>query len=393
MAVSPEHPIPPLSGPRRAWQHIKAVLKRSPRLVRLVRAARAQKVPLRWLAGALKQRAVDVPHQLRAVARGAYLAGRLWFPVTPLRRRSGRSRVLIALIEHLGDLVACQPVAREVRRQHPAAQIIWVVRPEYQELVCAFPEVDATLAVECLTEWMVVKFLGDYDRAIDLHLRERYCLRCRVPLRKTIGDPRVTMETYFDHGSLLQAMSKGAGIPITDDRSEVAIPATVLARVERLCLPAEYVVVHGISNLASKDWDAAKWRVLVERILEETAWSVVEVGLRTVLPGFAHPRFVGLCGQQTILEMAAVVRRARLFIGIDSGPAHLANAFDVPGVVLLGRYNQFQRPLPYSGGYARGNAELVRALPGELPVTIPVEWVWQAVRRRWIEAARPSRAA
>ena len=69
-----------------------------------------------------------------------------------------------------------------------------------------------------------------------------------------------------------------------------------------------------------------------------------------------------LCGKLSIPETAAVISRARLFVGIDSGPAHLANAVGTFGVVLLGEYNLFSRYLPYTGGYGDGsNSRLVYA--------------------------------
>ena len=67
-----------------------------------------------------------------------------------------------------------------------------------------------------------------------------------------------------------------------------------------------------------------------------------------------------ICGELTILESAEVIRRAKLFIGIDSGPAHLANALGTPGVILMGSYLGFERYIPFSGHYGDGsNARLI----------------------------------
>jgi heptosyltransferase-3 len=61
------------------------------------------------------------------------------------------------------------------------------------------------------------------------------------------------------------------------------------------------------------------------------------------------------------MQTAEVIRRAALFIGIDSGPAHLANATGTPGIILLGRHAGFESYTPYSAGYADGTlADLVR---------------------------------
>ncbi len=76
----------------------------------------------------------------------------------------------------------------------------------------------------------------------------------------------------------------------------------------------------------------------------------------------ATARVLNLCGRLSILETAEVIRRSALFIGIDSGPAHLANAVGTPGVILLGDFLGFRRYMPYSGGYKNGtNGRIVYA--------------------------------
>lgn len=50
-------------------------------------------------------------------------------------RPSERRRIGIGLIGHLGDIVACEPVARHLKRLFPDGDIIWVVKERYKELV------------------------------------------------------------------------------------------------------------------------------------------------------------------------------------------------------------------------------------------------------------------
>jgi ADP-heptose:LPS heptosyltransferase len=79
----------------------------------------------------------------------------------------------------------------------------------------------------------------------------------------------------------------------------------------------------------------------------------------------------------SILETAEVIRRASLFIGVDSGPAHMANAMGTPGVVLLGRYEAFDQYMPYTGRFAREEAARVIQWP-EPAREIPVDHVFDA---------------
>lgn len=58
-------------------------------------------------------------------------------------------------------------------------------------------------------------------------------------------------------------------------------------------------------------------------------------------------RSVNLCGKTTLLQSAALLRRCRLAVGADTGPAHIACAVGCPNVIVLGG-GHFGRFMPYS---------------------------------------------
>jgi heptosyltransferase-3 len=50
----------------------------------------------------------------------------------------------------------------------------------------------------------------------------------------------------------------------------------------------------------------------------------------------AHPVAANLAGQLSLKELAALTGRARLFIGVDSAPMHIAAAVGTPAVAIFG---------------------------------------------------------
>jgi heptosyltransferase-3 len=56
---------------------------------------------------------------------------------------------------------------------------------------------------------------------------------------------------------------------------------------------------------------------------------------RAILARVARP-VVDLSGQLSLKELGALLRRARLFIGVDSAPMHIAAAVGTPTVALFG---------------------------------------------------------
>ena len=303
----------------------------------------------------------DARHRLQArlVARARR---RLWrWRRTSLRRRQpGRPVVAIGLVEHLGDIVATEPIIRHLRREHPDGYLVWVVGHRYRELLEHHPQLDAVLPVGCLTDWILLRDAGVFDRVVDLHFHQRHCARCGIRLVKPDGGRGVTSDNYYALGNLLHAFCRIGGLPTLADAPELHVPAAPRAAVDRLALPPAYVAIHCASNETVRDWTADGWRELVSRILD-LGRPVVEVGLRPVV-GPARPGYVDLCGRLSILETAEVIRRAAAFVGIDSGPAHLANAVGTPGVIILGEYGPYRRYMPYSGEYASGrNATVLHA--------------------------------
>ena len=296
-------------------------------------------------------------------------------------RRLGRGIVVIGMVEHLGDIVAAEPISRYAGGQHPDARVVWVAREPYARIPGGFAAVDAVISVACLTEWLLLRASGVGDVAWDLHINQRYCPRCQIPILKTGPAGAIMPETYYDAGNLLAVECLSAGIPVLTDGPELLPDAAAITAIDRLGLPERFVVIHCASNEASRDWPRNNWIELTDTLLEDPGLSVIEVGARRSVITRDADRRRSLCGELSIIETAEVIRRAVLFIGIDSGPAHIANAVRTPGVILLGDYKNFVNYMPYSGGYETGErADVVRS--GGSMADLPVAPVLAAVRRR-----------
>lgn len=299
-------------------------------------------------------------------------------------------KVLIGLIEHFGDIVACEPVARYVRAEHPQAHISWAVQRPFRELIDSNPNIDETIPLDCMTDWIKLSKHGKYDEIVDLHVNLRICECCRVPLIKDRGNPFVNVYEWFDYGAILEAFCLGAGLPRLSAQPQVYLGEQQITAVDALKLPNGFCVIHRESNTPVKHWTHEKWLSVVRLLVEELNIPVVEVGTKKEATGQKNTSksekawnslVLDLRNRTTLLETAEVIRRARLFLGIDSGPAHFANAAKTPGVVLLGQHFFFRQYNPFTGFYGSGSPEvrLVRNLNG-LVSELPVDDVAEATR-------------
>jgi heptosyltransferase-3 len=102
-------------------------------------------------------------------------------------------------------------------------------------------------------------------------------------------------------------------------------------------------LVGGIgTKMQAKDWGAEKWRALVHRMaIRFPDHGLIFIGAKddTELSNFVGQEWRGmtlnLCGQLSPRETAAVLRRAELFIGPDSGPMHLAASVGTPCAIVF----------------------------------------------------------
>ncbi len=115
--------------------------------------------------------------------------------------------------------------------------------------------------------------------------------------------------------------------------------------------PSPLLALHLGAGASSKRWPTRHWRELIGRFLED-GWRVILVGgaddvevAREIEP---HPRLRDWTGRLAVTETAALLERADLFIGSDSGPAHIAASASTASVILFSGTNRPRQWRPWS---------------------------------------------
>ncbi|GIW87482.1 MAG: hypothetical protein KatS3mg108_1806 [Isosphaeraceae bacterium] len=114
--------------------------------------------------------------------------------------------------------------------------------------------------------------------------------------------------------------------------------------------PTPLLAVHLGAGTAAKRWPLPHWESLIARFLRD-GWRVVVIGgpeeaaLRLRL---THAQLRDWTGLLTVPQTTALLERADLFLGADSGPAHLAAAAGVPSVILFSGTNRVAQWRPWS---------------------------------------------
>jgi heptosyltransferase-3 len=138
------------------------------------------------------------------------------------------------------------------------------------------------------------------------------------------------------------------GVPVTDrPATELSITQQAIESVDKHLEGAglaagKFAVIHPAAAFATKQWAAEKFARIAEFLAERGIPSVAvaakhESELINEVISHSSTRIVSF--SFALPEVVALASRARLFIGNDSGIAHIAAAVNTPSVVIFGSSN------------------------------------------------------
>jgi heptosyltransferase III len=268
-----------------------------------------------------------------------------------------QSRVAVVRLRSLGDCVLTTPALHILKSARPDLRVAVVVEPRFRDLFAGNPDVAEILPPEtaivrrfapalCLNlhggtrSAILTALSGAPWRAGFAHFRLRYAYNVRIPRAQEILGVDRKVHTAEHLASAMFYL----GVPMC------AIPrARLVAQAHGLPHTA---VLHPFATAVDKTWPASNFAAVAEH-LERT-------GLAPVIIGGAADNFVPFRLWRTVAaapltEIQSLLAGASLFIGNDSGPAHMAAAFGIPVVVI------FSASDPDIWGPWRTQSQIVRA--------------------------------
>ncbi|HTE23013.1 glycosyltransferase family 9 protein [Flavitalea sp.] len=279
----------------------------------------------------------------------------------------------------MGDIVATEPVARHLRNENPKAYIIWCVNQKFADLVRYNPALDSIITVTCIAEWILLKkMIRKMVTVYDLHLNGRSCDTYKFT-NKNPNKQGINVFNYLGFGSLLKVFSKTAGLENVEDQTPLFHFSK--DKNDEVVFPFEYIVFHTLANDQERNWANEQWNALLKRILDlYPTIHVVEIGLHSILAN-SSPRFHNLTAKYNLQQTAHIIQRARLFVGVESGFGHFANALGTNSVIMFGYFQHYKNYQVYSGRFAEGKDVTLYFHQGMLR-HLKMEEVWPSVQMR-----------
>ncbi|MHA8099729.1 glycosyltransferase family 9 protein [Aquirufa aurantiipilula] len=292
------------------------------------------------------------------------------------KRLSQPAKVHIGILMDgdLGDMVASEPILGDLHQKFGNTAIYWITERRYFPVFSQHP-----LIAELVDEYslLVARFLLFWNPFKHFYFLQLSDFRkdpvFQISLKnKKADDLGIRLNNYYHHFNLLEISSQLADLGIIQGQPRLYVDKQTL----KFDLPKSYWLIHCKSNAGLRDWKDEHWHRLIVESISRWGIHVVEIGMKNPLK-LEHPHFTSLVGQCDLMETMKIIQGASFFIGLDSGPTHMANAFQVPGLVICGEFTYFKKYMSYSGFYQESKQTKVLFNPKGKAEGLGYDEVWQ----------------
>lgn len=287
--------------------------------------------------------------------------------------------ILIIQTKFIGDIVLASTLARNLRLEFPDARIVFLCEAHFESFVVAHG-----IASEVVTFRRARMRGNPLERGKEVYAVVRALRRFRFDLtidvtdsktsrvvsgfvnaRKRVGynpperplkllerQPANVFAKPYGFGgqhfvyrylSPLEALGIDLRVTVPSIQPSTFEAAKALALLGTHDIhPNAFVAVHAGASFKGRQWQPERFAEAIDQVAAETGLGVVLVGgpgeretAARIVSGTATP-VVDLVGALSLESLLAVLEQARLFLGNESGPMHMAAAAGTPVVGLFG---------------------------------------------------------
>jgi lipopolysaccharide heptosyltransferase II len=277
-----------------------------------------------------------------------------------------QQKILIIRLSSIGDILLTTPFIRQVRKKYPKAQIDFVVKTEYSELLEYNPNINNLIKFESATGTKGLKKLkkslneNEYEYIFDLHnnIRSNYLRRGlrgkkkhQIKKNKVIQflyvkfkinrypDTIPIAERYLNVGKAAGVEDDGRGLEVFWEK-EIEDSIDQILEKNGLIQNETFFTVAPGAGLYTKRWPIEYYKIFIEDIIENHKSKVLVLGndndreqgnslndLNDV---------IDLTGKLSLLQSAVVLSKSKALISNDTGLMHMATAVNTPVLAIFG---------------------------------------------------------
>jgi heptosyltransferase II len=262
--------------------------------------------------------------------------------------------ILVIRPDAIGDLVLTLPAIQAVKEHYPGAKITALIREDTKPVADCSPAIDRVIFDYDLKKYKFDLSINYYNQGRDTFA----AFRAGIPQR--LGDSSRVLTAWMNNLKVFRNWNdfsrhevefncdllRPLGIKI----KELARPnLKVNAKAPLELDPHQLTVGLHVGARTSKSWSARGFAELAAWLVKEKRAQVLLLGgpaesaKAEEIAGLSGVPVTNLAGKISLAELIAVIAKLKFFLGMDTGPTHLAAAFGIPLVMLC--LNHKAKPL------------------------------------------------
>ncbi len=296
-----------------------------------------------------------------------------------------KKRVLIIKPSSLGDVVHTLPAAHAIKRIYPSCYLGWIVQETFRGILDDDPAVDEVIPInipstsDASASWKTILQAASATVGTIAALRRKFSKRpfdvvldFHASLRSGIigmtnpGGIRVgfsdakELNTHFQKRVVLVqpapqhavdkniAMAEFIGCPVCPEDFHVAVDGRTVSQVKELL--GKWGIVDGdkivyanpVARWDTKLWTKKAWAECADVLIDNLGAKIIFCGskadsgyIASIIDQMRND-CVMAAGKITLPQAVALLKRSDVYLGVDSGPMHIAAFVGTPVVAVFG---------------------------------------------------------
>ena len=288
-------------------------------------------------------------------------------------------KILVIKFRHIGDVLLTTPFIKNLRVKYPDAQIDVAINDDSKAIykynsninnLYTYPRDEIKKSNMFNKIKKEITFLreiikNDYDIVFNLTEGDRgaiYSLLSKAKTRVGVESKNSFIKSLkpYTHSSKMpknmHTVEKNLhflsliNIPIVNKRVSMYDSKDDEAKIDSILKSKNidsFIHIHPVSRWLFKCWSSEGFAQVIDYIQNIYSIPVVITAapnkkeLKRVdnILSLCKSNPINLSGKLTLNELSALTKRAKLFIGVDTAPMHMAAAHDIPVIALFGPTN------------------------------------------------------
>lgn len=275
-------------------------------------------------------------------------------------------KILITSCAGLGDLLMFTPALRKIKEAFAYCKITFVTNLPNKDVLSGLPYIDKVATIQrkkAFGRFHVLPELATQDYVIFTDWQPHLLVAAylfRVPHRIGIPKPNhrlnglftkvlktnVVLSPRYAAETNARLFSEALNISLEGDMTDydISLPqdedvqnATRLLTSIGVKPGDKYICFAPFTGMEQRNWPIEHVKEYVRLVKKHLGLSVVVIGPPGKADVARNISLANLVGKTSVLEMVDIVRRAALFVGLDSGPMHIAGAVNTPLIALFNK--------------------------------------------------------